>query len=192
MCRVVPQVRTLFFLFFHYFLFVLSIFYFTIYHFIALQNQFFNNNRKLKFLLSKVTDQCNKKYELIFNINKNFDYHVPFHFNLISVVIDKNGLAYSWGARGGPCLGHGDCLTLNGSFQYLILFLIKLYCVVLLCGLLCLLCCVVLCCVVLCCVVLCCVVLWCVVLCCILLTCILVICLFIYLFIYLFISLFLF
>ena len=94
------------------------------------------------------------------------------------MVIDRNGLAYSWGARGGPCLGHGDCLTLTGSFQYLQYFFIKLYCVVLLRLWFIVF------------VVLCCVVLWCVVLSNIVLTCILVICLFVCLFIYLFFYLF--
>jgi alpha-tubulin suppressor-like RCC1 family protein len=34
-----------------------------------------------------------------------------------SVVIDEEGRAYTWGARGSPCLGQGECLSLEGGWS---------------------------------------------------------------------------
>jgi hypothetical protein len=34
-----------------------------------------------------------------------------------SVVVDDEGRAYTWGARGSPCLGHGECLSLEGVWD---------------------------------------------------------------------------
>jgi hypothetical protein len=34
-----------------------------------------------------------------------------------SVVVDDEGRAYTWGARGSPCLGHGECLSLEGGWD---------------------------------------------------------------------------
>ena len=33
-----------------------------------------------------------------------------------SVVIDRAGGVWTWGARGSPCLGHGDCVSLQGAW----------------------------------------------------------------------------